>query len=297
LYDEGHWQKCQTCPRGYLTHRACNQHMNDNDHWAPRYECETCSRSFLSQHSASQHMNALGHWAPKVPCETCNMKFHTQNSADQHMKQKAHYQHYCQSCEQRFNNANSLKMVRYFNITPSWMGIILIVGKHLRSATHIGRHIPCPFCKVPYTTASGLSHHLETGSCPNAPNLNRDKILQIIRQRDANGTITMKQIGWHQEVSVEYRATQQAYNGSAWQCYICHKTFKKVISLNAHLNSPTHKQKIYHCPNLNQKCGKEFVSLAALFGHLESESCGYMRFSNVQQKVDEVLQGRRLIAF
>src|ERR1700744_216812 len=105
----------------------------------------------------------------------------------------------------------------------------------------------------------------------------------------------MARIGWHQEPSVEYQATDQAWNGSAWQCYICQKTFSEKNGLNNHLNSPRHKQKIYHCPN--RSCGKEVVSLAALFNHLESESCAYMRFGQVQEKVGDVLSGRRLISF
>lgn len=154
----------------------------------------------------------------------------------------------------------------------------------------------CPFCKSNYTTASGLIHHLERGSCPSAPSLNRESIHRIIRQRDPNNVITKKQIGWHEEGTVSVSATNAAYNGRYWVCYICKKQFSNVSNLNAHLNSPVHKQKVYHCPNWRD-CSKEFSTLAALFNHLESESCYFMRFESVQEHAGNVLQGRNLISF
>jgi Zinc-finger of C2H2 type len=167
----------------------------------------------------------------------------------------------------------------------------------LNSKVHRGTNLPCPFCKVNYTSASGLTHHLETGSCPRAPNLNREAILRMVRERDPHGVITNKQIGWREDEDVKYTATSRAFNGSFWECYMCHKEFNTANALNAHLNSPVHKQKVYRCPNLKDKCGKQFVSLAALFNHLESEACAFMRFEKVQQQVGGVLQGQKLIAF
>ena len=145
--------------------------------------------------------------------------------------------------------------------------------------------------------ASGLTHHLETGSCTSAPTLNRDVILRMVRKLDQRGIITSKQIEWHQDENVTYHATRHAFNGSSWECYLCHKLFNTDNALNAHLSSPAHKQKVYHCPNSKMKCGKEFVSLAGLFNHLESEACSFMRFQNVQQHMNSILQGRKLVTF
>lgn len=65
--------------------------------------------------------------------------------------------------------------------------------------------------------------------------------------------------------------------------------------MNNHVNSPTHKEKVYHCPG--RMCGREFRALAALFNHLESETCGAVRFDTVQRNVGDMLSGRRLIKF
>lgn len=119
----------------------------------------------------------------------------------------------------------------------------------------------------------------------------------MVSERDPHGIITTKHIEWHQDENIEYSATKRAFNGSHWECYLCHKNLNTVNALNAHLNSPAHKQKAYRCPNLNVKCGKEFITLAGLFNHLESEACAFMRFEKVQQRVTNVLQGKKRIAF
>lgn len=161
----------------------------------------------------------------------------------------------------------------------------------MNSRIHRGATITCPFCKHNYTTASGLAHHLESGSCSRAPQLNRESIHKIIRQKDPHGLITNKQLG----TSAKYSATSQAFNGRWWECYICHREFSNDSALNQHLNSPVHQQKVYHCPN--RRCGKEFTALAGLFRHLESEACAFMRFEKVQTQVSNVLNSNRLIAF
>lgn len=116
----------------------------------------------------------------------------------------------------------------------------------------------------------------------------------MVNEKDQNGLITNKKIGWYDE-STQYQATEQAFNGQHWECYLCHRRFNTIAGLNQHLNSSAHKQQIYHCPSY--RCYKEFTALAGLFNHLESESCGYMRFERVQKKVQQVFRGGKLITF
>ncbi|KAG6030298.1 hypothetical protein E4U41_000130 [Claviceps citrina] len=194
------------------------------------------------------------------------------------MKNYGHYKAYCAACDRHFSSENSLRM-------------------HMNSRVHRGRNIACPFCQAPYTTASGLSHHLESGSCSRAPSLNRESILRAIRERDTCGLITNRQIGWHDEEDAEYEASNKAFNGSYWECYLCHSEFTTMRGLTQHINSPRHKQKVYKCPNTRGGCPKLFVSLAGLFGHLESEQCAFMRFEQVQTHAARILDGRRMISF
>ena len=145
-------------------------------------------------------------------------------------------------------------------------------------------------------TASGVAHHLETGSCPNNPGIDRNTIHKAIRQRDPHGIITHNELEWHGEIETELWDPERAWNGQDYECYLCHREFSALQSLKQHVNSPAHQQKIYHCPNRN--CAHSFVSLAAMFNHLESESCGFMRFEKVQQRVAGIFTGRqRLIGF
>jgi len=52
------------------------------------------------------------------------------------------------------------------------------------------------------------------------------------------------------------------------------------------------EQALYHCPN--NACRKDFKNLASIVNHLESESCGYLRFDAVQKKMANLTNGRLL---
>jgi len=123
---------------------------------------------------------------------------------------------------------------------PSRLTLLLACSprQHLNSRVHLGKNIQCPFCKVSYTTATGMVHHLEGGSCPSAPSLDRDTIYRIVRSKDPSGVISKKLIGWKGDSESKYEATNKAWNGAAWECYFCPKTFSRRAGLNMHLNSP-----------------------------------------------------------
>jgi hypothetical protein len=171
--------------------------------------------------------------------------------------------------------------------------------QHLNSKVHRGSRVPCLFCSASYTTASGLVHHIEMGSCPRAPNLNHATVLRMIRERDTHGLITNPAIGWdseqgEEETGTRYEATSLAFNGAHWECYLCHRGFVSAAALTGHLNSPAHAAQAYRCPN-RPRCRREFTTLAGFFGHLESESCRFMRFERVQHQVGDVLRGNMLL--
>ncbi|KAL4925195.1 uncharacterized protein BDV17DRAFT_294748 [Aspergillus undulatus] len=220
-------------------------------------------------------MNATNHWARKVPCETCHLLFKSESAAEQHMKATGHYKKYCKSCDRKFDNENNLRM-------------------HLNSKIHRGRDVVCPFCSVGFTTASGLSHHLETRACPNA-DLTRETIYRTVCEPDTQGVITYKQIGWIEDQNAQYTAMPRSWNGYRFECYLCHREFTKLSGLNQHLNSSVHMQHVYHCPNT--RCKKTFAALAGLFNHLESESCSFIRFARVQESIGAVFGSGRRIEF
>ncbi|GLA57206.1 hypothetical protein AtubIFM54640_003331 [Aspergillus tubingensis] len=205
---------------------------------------------------------------------------HTEGAAEQHMRAKSHYKNYCHPCNRRFDTANNLKMTS-------------LVASKLENPPRSRR--PLSFLNAAFTTATGAAHHLETGSCKRAVGLNRETIYKFVRSRDTQGVITRKLLEWNEDDNIQYKANSRAYNGDYWECYLCHREFNSLTALNQHLNSPVHKQKLYHCPNA--KCKKQFITIAALFNHLESESCAFMRFEKVQRQVQDVFRGQRAIAF
>jgi hypothetical protein len=97
----------------------------------------------------------------------------------------------------------------------------------------------CPFCKRGFATATGVAHHIESSACPNAPNINRDKVYQVIRSKDPHGAISKRLLTWHG--SDQYEATGRCWNGYAYECYFCHREFNQLQSLSQHLNSPARK--------------------------------------------------------
>ncbi|PNS19881.1 hypothetical protein CAC42_7848 [Sphaceloma murrayae] len=147
-------------------------HMTALDHWIWPHECETCQTRFRTSHQAAQHMRDKDHWRYDYDCETCDYAFRTASARDRHQAETNHYEdRHCKSCDRYFQNANNL-------------------NQHLKSNVHQGATVPCPFCGTTFTTASGVSHHLETSSCPKARNMNTQTIHRSIRELDQNGVIT-----------------------------------------------------------------------------------------------------------
>lgn len=142
----------------------------------------------------------------------------------------------------------------------------------------------CPACKKLFATLSAITLHLETGTCPSG--VTKRKLDKFVMRRDTGNVITIpgRMIGnGNGYDDTETYATEQAWNGSAYQCYFCPKAFRALASLNLHLKSGYHQQEIYRCLN-RQNCGFKHRNLSALVQHIESQSCGAVldrRFSNL----------------
>ncbi|KAH0357181.1 hypothetical protein KCU81_g163, partial [Aureobasidium melanogenum] len=127
---------------------------------------------FSTERAANDHMRAKQHYYYPYSCETCDLAFRFAYVRDNHQNAEGHYKHlHCSDCDRYFKNANNL-------------------DQHMKSRIHQGSSVCCPFCKASFVTASGVSHHLETSSCPKAKNLSSSVIHRALRQRDPNGVIT-----------------------------------------------------------------------------------------------------------
>ncbi|KAM7196068.1 hypothetical protein V8F33_006360 [Rhypophila sp. PSN 637] len=249
----------------------CDQHCEATGHSPSRFECDTCDAYFRSETARRQHMSARDHWYKPYEYALCTDRFVNKEDYKDH---EIEDHHYYADYDRHFQNFNNIKM-------------------HLNSRIHRGTDIECPFCKRFFTTATGMVHHLERGSCPAARNLSREEIYRFVRQKDPQGVISKKLIGWSGDAT--YEVTTRFWDGDCFRCYLCGRGFGSLSSLRAHINSPTHQQALYHCPN--RRCGMEFKALASVINHLESETCGAMRFETVQRRITDIVSSDRRITF
>jgi len=177
----------------------------------------------------------------------------------------------------------------------------------MRSRVHMGSNIECPWCKRSFTNASGVVIHLESGNCSSG--INRQVINDTVRRLDRNNVITRPMITMPGYDTIETIATDRSWNGSYYQCCLCSRGFSSLHALNAHsttpankpllirnrqywlrrlVRSPVHEQAMYRCPK--KSCGINFKLLSSLVQHVESESCGVMAFSQVQQQAQNGIQ-------
>ncbi|TDL14542.1 zinc finger protein, partial [Rickenella mellea] len=90
-------------------------------------------------------------------------------------------------------------------------------------------------------------------------------------------------------------ATSRSWNGHAFECFLCHGDFRTLHSLNAHLQSPKHQEKIYRCPQ--STCQIEVSAMSSLIQHVENGSCGVRMFKQVQDTIDGLVRGMQSIAY
>jgi len=239
------------------------------------YYCYPCNRPFVNEHSYNQHINnSAAHQdessssseeeEPEFECDGCNSFFHTERTRDKHHA-VAHADRFCVPCERMFMNAHNLM-------------------QHMHSKIHSS--LKCPFCKSDYATASAVTIHLESGTCTSG--LTRQKINELVRILDRGNVITRPMITMPGYDCVETLATFRAWNGYGYECYLCNRVFDALNSLNQHLKSPAHEESMYRCPKTS--CGKHFKLLSGLVQHVESESCGVMRFTQVQAQAQKGIQ-------
>lgn len=141
----------------------------------------------------------------------------------------------------------------------------------MNSFVHRGTEVDCPYCDAEFVTASGVLHHLESDSCQCSCK-SRVRLYREIQKRDTTGRIA--------------NGSKEGYH---WVCDWCGKSFISAEAVGSHLLSSVHDAEVYHCLNDPEECDKNFRSLAAMFNHLESESCGFTCFEDVPSYLNAVI--------
>ncbi|KAL1749241.1 hypothetical protein HDZ31DRAFT_59525 [Schizophyllum fasciatum] len=204
-----------------------------------------------------------------LQCEECSHNFTNASALRQHNIDKHHY--YCATCHVSLGSKGAL-------------------DQHNKSLVHEPRQWQCPLCltrrkrrKGNFKTPSALTQHLESGI---HANVTRYHIIAATQALSTPAPVAihptpgvysapapMKVIG-----GVATKAT--SWNGSAFQCGECQKTFRKLSALNMHLASAVHDDPEVRCPG----CAAEFALTSALVRHLESGACGMATYARVQME-------------
>lgn len=124
--------------------------------------------------------------------------------------------------------------------------------------------------------------------------MNLRKLHGLILNLDPQSLLTIPVVNPEED----YPVIVDQVSGDSHRCDICSRVFRKAAGLKAHLKSPVHRVPIYHCVNSPEQCDKQFVTLAALWNHLESESCGIMWFEDLEvfhENIKSAVFARRII--
>ncbi|KAH9902614.1 hypothetical protein C8Q73DRAFT_785276 [Cubamyces lactineus] len=283
---------CGRCDRHFSSAHALLQHRQDS---GAHHFCHECNKDFAYGWALKQHyiQSSRHPYCPRCDelfddyeelyehyedehwyCDSCNVIFESEMGLHDHCRQK-HADRYCVSCKRMFRNANNL-------------------DHHHRSTLHRGRTITCPMrgCSKAFVSSAALIHHLESGGC--ASRVDRDTVNRIVEHLDRQNTIINPArmvaggANARRPAVIDQWATARSWNGSAFECYLCHRTYRTLSALNQHLQSPAHDDKLYRCPQNLYGCGAQFVALSAFCQHVESGRCGVCRFRG---EVDRVLEG------
>ena len=93
-------------------------------------------------------------------------------------------------------------------------------------------------------------------------------------------------------------ATEDSWNGTRFECALCHKTYATLARLNQHLHSPAHADEIYKCPTAYGGCAQQFGTLSALVQHVEIATCGVSMFrQEIHSVMDHITRGMRGLGF
>jgi len=277
---------CDDCDRSFSSWNAREQHFKNSpahgcsscglyfddvsdlqDHFEEDHTCRICDRFFKTTQGLDSHANAKH---PGSYCQSCGRSFSNEFALRQHYRDSPAH-HYCYPCDKHFQSKSNLRT-------------------HLASSIHVEKSVKCRGrgCNLMFVSVSAMLLHLESGSCVSGAT--RPHINARVRELDTGNVITRPdRLITGPSPDIKYYATSKSWNGSAYECYLCHREFLTLQALNSHLASPRHEENMYICPW--NTCRTTFSTLSGFCAHVESETCGVKRFKFVQNTMDSLLRG------
>ncbi|KAG0692341.1 hypothetical protein DFH29DRAFT_970185 [Suillus ampliporus] len=154
---------------------------------------------------------------------------------------------FCAGCDRWFVDLESL--YKYFAASSkhNWCFVCsrdfstpTSLDQHAASPVHRALDLECPLCPKRFKTPSSIALHIESGTSQVTAAVHALNIVPMI-------SISCHIEGWTPCV-VTYYVTERAFNGTAYECYLCHRTFRTLGALNSHINSPAHDADEFKCP-------------------------------------------------
>jgi len=191
----------------------------------------------------------------------------------------------CGACDRSFDNKLSRAQHLAVSSSHNWCFICsrdfrspTALDQHSSSRVHEARDLPSPHCSKTFKTPSAIALHIESGGCHD---ITRQQVTATVHSLGLVPTISIagRLHGGPSPEStvVTYAASETDFNGSAYECYLCDRTFDSLMSLNAHLNSPAHDANEFKCPT----CKNEFKLISGLIQHIETEARCVAKFQEV----------------
>ncbi|THU75569.1 hypothetical protein K435DRAFT_974772 [Dendrothele bispora CBS 962.96] len=282
---------CTSCNRSFATNSALRAHRLAKAHFD--HYCAECDRGFIDEVALGQHLNnspvhQFGSDDSDSQIEWEDSSDLDSGSGDDDDDNDA----YCGSCDRHFINLPALYQHLAANPVHNWCFVCSRdfkcpqdLEQHNASRVHKPADMKCPLCSKMFKSPSDIANHIESGGSTYHSRINRHHVTAAIHRLDINPPISIagRLTGPVAAVPTmtEYFATELAFNGNAYECYLCHRQCRTLQGLNNHLNSPAHDDNQFQCPH--GKCGKQFTVISGLIRHIESESCGLAKFYTVEK--------------
>ncbi|KAH8108282.1 hypothetical protein DFH11DRAFT_1711213 [Phellopilus nigrolimitatus] len=315
---------CDRCRRPFPHPRVLDQHKRDSkNHWIHFY-CQICDEHFDSDNTYWNHCTNEHHFCTQhraifntleglrqhriqsgdhYYCILCDYPFVDQDDLLEHGEE---WHYVCRTCITIFASASEL--LSHNDCTHCYcydcgrrFQTRANLESHRASSTHTPRTIVCPGrnCRKAFVSVSALILHAESGGCPSG--ITRQAVDAFVARMDRQNVITnpARMIGEPGDYGppAETRCLVShatTWNGVAYECFLCRNEFATLRSLDRHLRSPRHRERIYRCPGPG--CGLECSALSALCQHVERGGCGIKTNRQVQDIMDRLTSGMMAIA-
>ncbi|KAG2107898.1 uncharacterized protein F5147DRAFT_695632 [Suillus discolor] len=266
------WQ-CNLCNRTFRSIHALFGHCRDKA--ADHPFCKDCKTLFYDFAGLYQHMNNVH----RSDSESDEYAFESDDIEDDYDNEDDYDDEeppFCVGCNRWFVDLANLYQHLATSLKHNWC---FLCSRDFATPTSLDQanlDFECPLCSKRFQIPSSIALHIQSGACHNI------SLAQVTAAVHALKIVPTTSVSRHIEGGstrvASYYVTERAFNGTAYECYLCHLTFRTLGALNSHINSPVHDADEFKCP----KCERKYKFVSGLMQHIESEACGIARFEVVE---------------